>query len=151
MSRAFQTSLSSSTFGSSITTINNLRVHLQRSSVRTTSFPIRSISPKVYLRYTPSIVARMATRSATNNGAPVKPDQMLSLGEWKKLTLDSLRRKCSDHKLEVKGKKLDLALRLFQKFHKDSVKNRRGATARKAKTPPKGARPPSPTKGNISG
>ena len=87
----------------------------------------------------------MATRSATNNGAPVKPDQMLSLGEWKKLTLDSLRRKCSDHKLEVKGKKLDLALRLFQKFHKDSVKNRRGATARNAKTPPNDpGLPPSP-------
>ena len=60
-------------------------------------------------------------RSARNQEAPAKPDQLRSLDEWKKFPVETLKLKCDANRLPNKGKKLELSLRLFQHFHPDGV------------------------------
>ena len=70
-------------------------------------------------------------RKADETPAVEKPDNLRSLAEWKKLPQESLRLQCGANRLSSKGNKLDLAVRLFQFFHPDGVKNRRKAQAQK--------------------
>ena len=64
---------------------------------------------------------RRSARTGANQEAPVRPDQLRSLNDWKKLPLETLKLKCDANRLPNKGKKLDLSVRLFQHFHPDGV------------------------------
>ena len=67
---------------------------------------------------------RRSSRTAPENQDTVeKPDQLLTLVEWKRLPLETLRLKCTSNMLPGKGKKQEMALRLFQHFHPDGVRN----------------------------
>ena len=72
---------------------------------------------------------RRNTRSSGNDGAnaadPVKPDQMKSVEDWMKVPLETIKLMCNHHGIQLKGGKKALAQKLFNKFHKDNVANRR--------------------------
>ena len=72
-------------------------------------------------------------RSARNQDAPAKPDQLRSLHEWKQLPVETLKLKCDANRLPNKGKKLELSLRLFQHFHPDGVARVRSRNRQKKK------------------
>ena len=72
-------------------------------------------------------------RSARNQEAPAKPDQLRSLHEWKQLPVETLKLKCDANRLPNKGKKLELSLRLFQHFHPDGVARVRNRNRQKKK------------------
>ena len=71
------------------------------------------------------MATRSNTRRAGKRDEPAKPDQMLSVTEFQKLPAETLRNKCMDNNLITQGKKLELAMRLFQHFHPNRVDRRR--------------------------
>ena len=62
------------------------------------------------------------TRSKRSGDAPEKPDNLLTLAEWKKLPLETLKLKCNN-RVNPTGKKEVLAQRLYDHFHPNPANN----------------------------
>ena len=73
--------------------------------------------------------AKNVTKKGDETPAVERPGNLKSLADWKKVPHESLRLQCEANRLPSKGNKTDLAVRLFQFFHPDGVKNRRKARA----------------------